>query len=355
MLKLLVKAPKSFWQIGLVQFFSWFAFLFMWTYTTGGIAENVTAWQTIDPNSPDYQDAGDWTGVLFAVQAVGSILWAMVLPRFKNVKMAYSLSLVIGAVGFISTYFITDQYALFVSFLLIGCAWAAMLALPFAMLTSSLSGKSLGTYMGLFNCTICLPQIIAALVGMFVMKQVGTESYVNELNYPKSVKVENCNIVAENKKDADSPILYPMSYDKENKRYVCENLDASVIEGKFHIEANNSEVKYGTKAGAATSRISPNEAFGLTATTGKAEIKDIHVEKQNDNGDKVEMDDVVSVYFYPGCDRLFVMEPSDKNADDVMEIMPKATSGQIKMFIIAGIALLLGALAVFGISTRRKE
>ncbi|MBO5733161.1 MAG: SLC45 family MFS transporter [Alistipes sp.] len=172
---LLLHAPKAFWQIGLVQFFCWFAFLYMWTYTTGGIAENVTIWNTVDTASAEYQAAGDWTGVLFAVQAIGSILWAMVLPMFRNVKMAYSSSLVLGALGFISAYFVHDQYMLFVSFLLIGCAWAAMLALPFAMLTNSLSGKSLGSYMGLFNCTICLPQIIASLVGGLLLGVFGGE------------------------------------------------------------------------------------------------------------------------------------------------------------------------------------
>ncbi len=171
LIELLFHAPKAFWQIGLVQFFSWFAFLYMWTYTTGGIAENV--WGTIQTASAEYQAAGDWTGVLFAVQAVGSILWALVLPRFKNTKLAYSSSLVLGAIGFISTYFIHDQYMLFVSFLLIGCAWAAMLAMPFAMLTNSLSGKSMGSYLGLFNCTICLPQIIASLVGGLILGVVG--------------------------------------------------------------------------------------------------------------------------------------------------------------------------------------
>ncbi len=171
LIHLLLHAPKAFWQIGLVQFFCWFAFLYMWTYTTGGIAENV--WGTIDVASAEYQAAGDWTGVLFAVQAVGSILWAMVLPMFRNVKVAYSSSLVLGAVGFISTFYIHDQYLLFVSFLLIGCAWAAMLALPFAMLTNSLSGKSLGSYMGLFNCTICLPQIVASLVGGMLLVAFG--------------------------------------------------------------------------------------------------------------------------------------------------------------------------------------
>ena len=169
--QLLVKAPKAFWQIGLVQFFSWFAFLYMWTYTTGGIAETV--WGTTNPATEGYQAAGDWTGVLFAVQAVGSILWAMILPQFKSAKVGYSLSLVLGAVGFISTYFIHDQYMLFVSFLLVGCAWAAMLAMPFALLTNSLSGKAMGTYLGLFNCTICLPQIVASLVGGLILRVVG--------------------------------------------------------------------------------------------------------------------------------------------------------------------------------------
>lgn len=171
--QLLVKAPKAFWQIGLVQFFSWFAFLYMWTYTTGGIAETV--WGTTNPATEGYQAAGDWTGVLFAVQAIGSILWAMILPQFKSAKVGYSLSLVLGAVGFISTYFIHDQYMLFVSFLLVGCAWAAMLAMPFALLTNSLSGKAMGTYLGLFNCTICLPQIVASLVGGLILRVVGGE------------------------------------------------------------------------------------------------------------------------------------------------------------------------------------
>ena len=172
-IKLLKEAPAAFWQIGLVQFFCWFAFLYMWNNTTGAIAENV--WGTVDAKSAAFQSAGDWTGVLFAVQAVGSILWALALPLFRNEKLGYSVSLLLGAAGFISTYFIANQYLLFVSFLLIGCAWAAMLAMPFAMLTNSLSGKAMGTYLGLFNCTICLPQIVAALVGGFLFKTFGGE------------------------------------------------------------------------------------------------------------------------------------------------------------------------------------
>ena len=176
LLKLLLKAPKAFWQIGLVQFFSWFAFLYMWNYTTGAMAENIWGIDTSAAGAsslPGFQDAGDWTGVLFAVQSVGSILWALVLPLFKRVKLGYAVSLVIGGIGFILTYFIHDQYLMFVPFLLVGCGWAAMLAMPFALLTNALSGtKSMGAYLGLFNCTICLPQIIAALAGKGFMHVV---------------------------------------------------------------------------------------------------------------------------------------------------------------------------------------
>ena len=171
LISLLVHAPKAFWTVGLVQFFCWSAFLYMWTYTNGSIASTV--WGTTDAASEGYQAAGNWVGVLFAVQAVGSMLWALLIPRFKSHRTAYVVSLLLGALGFISVFFIHDQYALFVSFLLIGAAWAAMLALPFTILTNSLSGEHMGEYLGLFNCTICLPQIVAAAIGGVVLRLVG--------------------------------------------------------------------------------------------------------------------------------------------------------------------------------------
>lgn len=171
MLKLLIHAPRTFWTVGLVQFFCWAAFLYIWTYTPGAIADTV--WGTTDTNSEAYQTAGNWVGVLFAVQAVGSVLWAVVIPRFKSHKTVYVLSLLLGAAGFISTLFVTDQYVLFISFLLIGCAWAAMLALPFTILTNSISGKNMGTYLGLFNGTICVPQICAAALGGLILPLLG--------------------------------------------------------------------------------------------------------------------------------------------------------------------------------------
>lgn len=274
LLSLLFHAPKVFWQIGLVQFFSWFAFLYMWTYTTGGIAETV--WDAIDPTTKGYQTAGDWTGVLFAVQAVGSILWAMVIPMFRSSKVAYSTSLVLGAIGFISTYFIHDQYLLFVSFLLIGCAWAAMLALPFALLTNALTGKSLGSYMGLFNCTICLPQIVASLVGGAIFMTLGGETkQVEVVVQADEAKVE---VVAET---------------------TAEPVDAEVVELEVVAE-------------------------------------DVVAE------DAVAVEEVVTE------DAVAVKEP-------VKTEIKEFQSGQIIMLVVAGVSLLLGALAVFGISTRRKE
>ena len=141
-ISLLKHAPKVFWTVGLVQFFSWAAFMYMWTYTNGAIADTV--WNTTNVQNAGYQEAGNWVGVLFAVQAIGSVLWAVILPLFKSRKLAYSLSLLLGGCGFVSTLFFTDQYLLFISYLLIGCAWAAMLAMPFTILTNSISGKNMG-------------------------------------------------------------------------------------------------------------------------------------------------------------------------------------------------------------------
>ena len=173
--QLLANAPKAFWTVGLVQFFCWAAFMYMWTYTNGAIAD--TCWGTTDTNSADYQAAGNWVGILFAVQAIGSVTWAAVLPWLAaktNRKIAYSLSLVLGGVGFISTLFFHDQYLLFVSFILIGFAWAAMLAMPFTILTNALEGYGhMGSYLGLFNGTICVPQIVAASIGGLILGLVG--------------------------------------------------------------------------------------------------------------------------------------------------------------------------------------
>ena len=187
MFVLLKNGPSQFWTVGLVQFFCWAAFMYMWTYTNGTVAhqafdaptlekvvDGVTA-VVLNTESQQYQDAGDWVGILFAVQAVGSVIWAVVIPFFKNRKFIYALSLVLGGVGFISINFMHDKYLLFISYLLIGCAWAAMLALPFTILTNALKGGHIGTYLGLFNGTICIPQIVAASLGGTILSLFTTQ------------------------------------------------------------------------------------------------------------------------------------------------------------------------------------
>jgi maltose/moltooligosaccharide transporter len=147
--------------------------LYMWTYVVDAVSETV--WGTIDPTTTDYQEAANWTGVLYAIQAMGSVGWAALLPRFKNTKMAYAVSLVLGGLGFLLIPYIPDMYGQILPFLLIGCGWAAMLAMPFTFVTNALQGYGhMGAYLGLFNGTICVPQIVAALCGGTILSLVGS-------------------------------------------------------------------------------------------------------------------------------------------------------------------------------------
>ena len=172
-LTLLKNAPATFWKVGLVQFFCWAGFLYMWNYTPGAISETV--WNTTDTSTHAYQEAGNWVGILFAVQAMGSVAWALVLPRFRNTKVAYAISLVVAGIGFGMVPFIHNQYLLFVPFLLIGAGWAAMLAMPFTFVTNALQGYGhMGAYLGLFNGTICVPQIVAAAISGYLLTLVGS-------------------------------------------------------------------------------------------------------------------------------------------------------------------------------------
>lgn len=183
-LTLLKNAPATFWKVGLVQFFCWAGFLYMWNYTPGAISETV--WNTTDTSTYAYQEAGNWVGILFAVQAMGSVAWALVLPRFRNTKVAYAISLLVAGIGFGMVPFIHDQYLLFVPFLLIGAGWAAMLAMPFTFVTNALQGYGhMGAYLGLFNGTICVPQIVAAAISGYLLTLVG--SHQSNMMYVASI------------------------------------------------------------------------------------------------------------------------------------------------------------------------
>lgn len=169
---LLRRAPQNFWRVSLVQFFCWAALLYMWSYVVGAVSETV--WNTDNPETEAYQTARNWTGVLYAIQALASVFWAMLILRSQNMKRIYSISILLGALGFALIPFCHGQYLQIVPFLLIGCVWAAMLACPFTLVTNALQGYGhMGAYLGLFNCAICLPQIIAAACGGFIFNLAG--------------------------------------------------------------------------------------------------------------------------------------------------------------------------------------
>ncbi|WP_270383433.1 SLC45 family MFS transporter [Ligilactobacillus salivarius] len=172
-IQLLKTAPKAFWTVTLVQFFCWFAFQYLWTYSAGAIAENV--WHTTNATSQGYQAAGNWYGVLAAVQSIAAVVWSYVLAKVPNKyhKAGYFSSLLLGALGFLSIFFVSNQYVLIVSYILVGIAWAGINTYPLTIVTNALSGNHMGTYLGLFNGSICLPQIVASLLSFVLFPLLG--------------------------------------------------------------------------------------------------------------------------------------------------------------------------------------
>ena len=172
-IQLLKTAPKAFWTVTLVQFFCWFAFQYLWTYSAGAIAENV--WHTTNATSQEYQAAGNWYGVLAAVQSIAAVVWSYVLAKVPNKyhKAGYFSSLLLGALGFLSIFFVSNQYVLIVSYILVGIAWAGINTYPLTIVTNALSGNHMGTYLGLFNGSICLPQIVASLLSFGLFPLLG--------------------------------------------------------------------------------------------------------------------------------------------------------------------------------------
>ena len=174
----LFKMPATMKQLAVVQFFSWFALFAMWIYTTAAVTSHI--YGTTDTRSDLYNDGADWVGVMFAVYNGFAALVAFLLPvmaRLSNRKITHAVSLIIGGVGLASIYFIRDPNLLIVSMLGVGLAWASILAMPYAILTGSLPQHKLGTYMGIFNFFIVIPQIMAAsILGFFVKSLAGGEA-----------------------------------------------------------------------------------------------------------------------------------------------------------------------------------
>lgn len=168
-----VNMPKTMKQLGLVQFFSWFALFSMWVFTTPAIAQHVFGLAADDTSSPLFQEAGNWVGIIFGVYNAVSAVFAFFLPRIANKvgrKKTHAVSLIAGGLGLISFLFITNKYWLILSMLGVGIAWASILAMPYAILAGSIPVKKMGVYMGIFNFFITFPQIVNGIFGGPIVK-----------------------------------------------------------------------------------------------------------------------------------------------------------------------------------------
>ena len=174
----LFKMPRTMKQLAVVQFFSWFALFSMWIYTTSAVTHHI--YGTSDTSSELYNRGANWVGVMFAVYNGFAALMAFLLPvvaRYTNRKFTHMISLIAGGVGLISIILFKKPELLIISMLGVGLAWASILAMPYAILTGSLPPEKMGTYMGIFNFFIVIPQIMAASILGFLVKHLfGGES-----------------------------------------------------------------------------------------------------------------------------------------------------------------------------------
>lgn len=166
-------APRAFWELCLVQFFSWVGIMYVWTYATGTLAKNV--WHTTDPTSAGFQAAGNWYGVLTAILSIAGICWGFLYSHAKTTtrKKWYATGLVLGGIGLVMVSLVHSQWLTVLAFILFGICYFTIHTLPFTLLTSSLNGENEGAYIGLFNIGICLPQIVASLLSFVIFPLVG--------------------------------------------------------------------------------------------------------------------------------------------------------------------------------------
>lgn len=169
------KMPVTMRQLGLVQFFSWFALFSMWVFTTPAVAEHVYKVPPGDTSSVAFADAANWVSLLFGIYNGVSAIYALMLPaiaRKTSRKIAHAFSLTAGGIGLLSIYFIQDPKLLIFSMIGIGLAWGSILAMPYAILSGSIPARKMGVYMGIFNFFITFPQIVNGFFGGMIVKQL---------------------------------------------------------------------------------------------------------------------------------------------------------------------------------------
>ena len=179
--------PMTMKKLGVIQFFSWFAFFTLWSMANPAITEHIfnspipiisdfdfnQPNQVIQYNSENlkFQNASNMTGSYMGTYGLSSMVFALILTFYTsrrkiNRKYIHLSSLILGGIGFLSMFYITNHSWLVVSFSLIGISWGSILSMPYALLSSSVNEDSMGTSMGIFNMFIVIPQIIAAIGGI---------------------------------------------------------------------------------------------------------------------------------------------------------------------------------------------
>lgn len=163
--------PKTMRQLGLVQFFSWFALFSMWVFTTPALAQHVWGLSTDDHSSAAFNEAGNYVGVIFGVYNLVSAIFAMLLPVIAakvGRRRTHSICLILGGLGLMSMLLVHDpsmKWMLNLSMIGVGIAWASILAMPYAILAGSIPARKMGVYMGIFNFFITFPQIVNGIFG----------------------------------------------------------------------------------------------------------------------------------------------------------------------------------------------
>tara|TARA_B100001027_G_scaffold215770_1_gene190463 strand:- start:442 stop:1803 length:1362 start_codon:yes stop_codon:yes gene_type:complete len=198
----ILKMPSTMKKLGIIQFFSWFAFFVMWSLATPALTEHVfkapspimdqynmqieeEAYQ-FELDNKKYQDAADLVGSYMGTYGLSSMAFALLLTLYTskrriNRKMTHMISLLLGGSGFIIMRFIDNPNWLILSFMLIGISWGSILSMPYAMLSSSIDENKMGLYMGLFNMFIVFPQIIAALGGANFLSNLMGDGSINAM------------------------------------------------------------------------------------------------------------------------------------------------------------------------------
>ncbi len=172
-LKDIHRMPKVMMQLGLCQFFAWFALYSMWVYSTPALAEHV--YGVTDPSSAGYALAGDKVGELFSVYNFIAMLFALALipiARCVGRRRTHAICLSLGGLGLISMYLLNDATWMYLSMIGVGIAWAGILAMPYAILSDSLPAHKMGTYMGIFNFFITIPQIMNGLIHGWIVREL---------------------------------------------------------------------------------------------------------------------------------------------------------------------------------------